>query len=87
MQVTTTGDVDDWVPSIAATPDSLRIFFVSEARSAGNSTNEIYYATSPLDSVAWDDGRTFVHNSAYAHDHLPLCRVDGCAAGRGVGAP
>lgn len=77
VQVTTTADVDDWVPSIAETPDSLRIFFVSEARNASNSTNEIYYATSPLDSVAWDDGRAFIHNSASAHDHLPFAAWTG----------
>jgi len=77
VQVTTTTDVDDWVPTIAETPDSLRIFFVSERRNGANETNEIYYATSPVDSVAWGSARPFVHNSMFAHDHLPFAAWTG----------
>jgi hypothetical protein len=79
VQVTTTLEVDDWVPSIAQSPDSLRIFFVSEARGTANSTNEIYYASSPLDSVAWDDGRAFPRNHPFLHDHLPFAAWTGGA--------
>ncbi|HET6350216.1 MAG TPA: hypothetical protein VFH88_14150 [Candidatus Krumholzibacteria bacterium] len=76
VQVTTTGSVDDWVPCIAETPDSLRIFFVSQERT-GSNTSDIYIATSPMDTVMWDDGRRFVHSLANVHDHLP------CAAWTG----
>ena len=77
VQVTTTADVDDWVPSIAATPDKLYTFFVSEVRNATNPTNEIYFSTSPLDSVAWGDAQPFPHNNPFQHDHLPYAAWTG----------
>jgi hypothetical protein len=77
VQVTTTANVDDWVPSIAETPDSLRVFFVSEARDAGNATNEIYYASSHVDSMAFGPARAFPGNSPVAHDHLPFAAWTG----------
>lgn len=75
--VTTTADVDDWVPSIAETPDSLRVFFVSEVRDTTNATSDIYYASSPMDSVAFGPARRFIHDSPFFHDTLP------CAAWTG----
>jgi hypothetical protein len=75
VQATTTADVDDWVPSIAETPDTLRIFFVSELRAGG--TKEIYYTSSPIDSVAFGAARPFPHNSPFAHDHLPYAAWTG----------
>jgi hypothetical protein len=77
VQVTTIADVDDWVPSIAETPDSLRIFFVSEVRNASNTTNDIYYASSAIDTVAWGPARAFPNNSPFAHDHLPFAAWTG----------
>lgn len=77
VQVTTTADVDDWVPSIAETPDSLRIFFVSEVRNTGHATNEIYHVSSSVDSVAWGAARPFPHNVPFAHDHLPFAAWTG----------
>jgi len=70
--VTTTADVDDWVPSIAETPDSLRVFFVSEVRDTTNATSDIYYSSSPRTPVVFGPARRFVHNSAGMNDHLPF---------------
>jgi hypothetical protein len=76
-QVTTTADVDDWVPSIAETPDSLRVFFVSEVRDATNPTSDIYYASSAIDTVAFGPARRFPHSVAFANDHLPFAAWTG----------
>src|SRR5262249_21432119 len=76
-QVTTTANVDDWVPSIAETPDSLRVFFVSEVRDTTNATSDIYYASSSIDSVAFGPARRFPHNSSVANDHLPFAAWTG----------
>ncbi|HEX6790353.1 MAG TPA: hypothetical protein VF247_03505 [Candidatus Krumholzibacteria bacterium] len=77
VQVTTADNVDDWVPTIATTQDSLRVFFVSRERGGPGATNDIYYASSALGSDAWDDGRRFPHNSPFAHDHLPFAAWTG----------
>jgi hypothetical protein len=77
VQVTTTADVDDWVPSIAQTGDSLRVFFVSNDRDAVNPTNEIYHVASHIDSIAWTPARPFPHNNMFLHDHLPFAAWSG----------
>lgn len=76
-QVTTTADVDDWVPSIAPTPDSLRVFFASEVRDTTNPTSDIYYASSAIDTVAFGPARRFVHSVPFANDHLPFAAWTG----------
>lgn len=78
-QVTTTADVDDWVPSIAQTPDSLRIFFASSERDSSFNTkdSDIYYASSPVDTVAFGPVRRFQHNVNFYHDHLPFAAWTG----------
>jgi hypothetical protein len=76
-QVTTTANVDDWVPSIAETPDSLRVFFVSEARDTTNATSDIYYASSSIDSVAFGPARKFIRSVSFANDHLPFAAWTG----------
>jgi hypothetical protein len=76
-QVTTTADVDDWVPTIAETPDSLRVFFVSEVRDSTNNTSDIYYASSASDSVAFGPARRFPHSVPFADDHLPFAAWTG----------
>ena len=76
-QVTTTSDVDDWVPSIAETPDSLRVFFVSEVRDTTNATSDIYYASSAIDTVAFGPARRFPRSVPFANDHLPFAAWTG----------
>ena len=77
-QVTTTANVDDWVPSIAQTPDdSLRVFFVSEVRDTTNSNSDIYYASSSVDSVAFGPARKFPRSVPFANDHLPFAAWTG----------
>jgi len=75
--VTTTANVDDWVPTIAETPDSLRVFFVSEVRDSTNNTSDIYYASSASDSVAFGPARRFPHSVPFADDHLPFAAWTG----------
>lgn len=75
--VTTTADVDDWVPSIVQTPDSLRVFFVSEVRDNTNATSDIYYASSATDSVAFGPARRFPRSVPFANDHLPFAAWTG----------
>jgi hypothetical protein len=76
-QVTTTANVDDWVPTIAETPDSLRVFFVSVARDTVHDTADIYYASSSIDSVAFGPARRFPNSVPYAHDSLPFAAWTG----------
>ena len=76
-QVTTTSNVDDWVPSLAETPDSLRVFFVSEARDTTNANSDIYYASSSIDSVAFGPARRFPRDVPFANDHLPFAAWTG----------
>jgi len=75
--VTTTANVDDWVPSIAETPDSLRVFFVSEVRDTTNDSSDIYYSSSAIDSVAFGPARRFPHSVPFANDHLPYAAWTG----------
>jgi hypothetical protein len=75
--VTTTANVDDWVPSIAATSDSLRVFFVSTARDTVHNTADIYYASSSIDSVAFGPARRFPNSSNFANDNLPFAAWTG----------
>jgi len=77
VQVTTTLDVDDWVPSIAQTGDSLRVFFVSESRDAVNPTSDIYTASAHIDSMAWGSATPMTINSPTEHDHLPVAAWTG----------
>jgi hypothetical protein len=77
VQVTTAADVDDWVPSIAQSGDSLRVFFVSEARDAVNATSEIYTASVHIDSTVWGNATKMPINSATEHDHLPYAAWTG----------
>jgi hypothetical protein len=76
-QVTTTPNVDDWVPCLAQTPDSLRVFFVSTARDTVHNTADIYYASSSIDSVAFGPARLFVNNSRFSNDNLPVAAWTG----------
>ncbi len=77
IQVTTTADVDDWVPSIAGTPDSLRVFFVSDVRDTMNPTTEIYEASMHVDSTQWGPPRHMTINSPTENDHLPFAAWTG----------
>jgi hypothetical protein len=78
VQVTTTDNVDDWVPVITqAGNGTLVIYFVSAVRSSV--TNEIYVTSrSPSDSQ-WSAATPLpAINSPTEHDHLPqAAQIDG----------
>lgn len=73
-QVTTTPNVDDWVPSIAQASDgTLLVYFVSIRRDPANPTNEIYVTSRSPGGNAWTQATPVTTiNSATEHDHLPF---------------
>lgn len=76
--VTTTPDVDDWVPCVTGAADSLLVFFVSNERDAVNPTNEIYLSIRHPGAPGWDDAIPVPGiNSASEHDHLPFAAATG----------
>ncbi len=79
VQVTTTADVDDWVPTITQAADgTLLVHFVSDARDVVNPTNEIYVATKGPTAVNWTPAVPLANiNSATEHDHLPFAARTG----------
>src|SRR5262249_26335318 len=55
VQVTSTANVDDWVPTIAQAADgTLLIYFVSAKRDSLDRTNGIYVAKQPRGQATWD---------------------------------
>jgi hypothetical protein len=74
VAVTTTANVDDWVPTITQAVDAtLLVYFVSEARDAANPTNEIYVARRRPGALNWEPAVPVAAvNSATEHDHLPF---------------
>jgi hypothetical protein len=79
VQVTTTADVDDWVPALTQAPDgTLLVYFVSNDRDTLNATNEIYVATKGLTDSNWNAAVPVAGiNSAAQHDHLPFALRSG----------
>jgi hypothetical protein len=76
--VTTTPDVDDWVPCVTGAADSLLVFFVSNERDAVNPTSEIYFTTRHPGRGVWDAAAPVPGiNSATEHDHLPFAARTG----------
>jgi len=74
VQVTEVAGVDDWVPTIAQAADgTLVICFVSEARDAGNPTNELYVSVRRPGETVWEAAVPLATlNSPTEHDHLPF---------------
>ena len=71
--VTTTPDVDDWVPCVTGAADSLLVFFVSALRDGANPTSDIYMTVRHPGATGWDAAaRVPGINSASEHDHLPV---------------
>jgi len=73
-QVTTTANVDDWVPTIAQAPNgTLLVYFVSIKRDNTNPTNQIYLTTKAPNQTKWEPVVLAAGiNSATEHDHLPF---------------
>ena len=75
--VTTTANVDDWVPTIAQTPDgTLLVYFVSAKRNASSTLNKIYM-TSASAGGEWSMPSAVSINSPTEHDHLPIAARTG----------
>jgi len=75
--VTTTPDVDDWVPTIAQAADgTLLVYFVSARRDRSSSLNRIY-VTSAAPGGAWTTPTPLSIASATEHDHLPFAARTG----------
>jgi len=72
--VTTTPNVDDWVPTLTQAPDStLLVFFVSAKRNTSDITNDIYVARKRAGQSTWDSAQyLFDINSNFEHSHLPV---------------
>lgn len=72
VQVTTTADVDDWVPTIVQAPNgTLLIVFASEKRAPANRT-DLYVVRKPPGETGWSAPEPLNGvNSATMHDHLP----------------
>ena len=79
VQVTTTANVDDWVPTLTRAADgTLLVYFVSSLRGAQNATSDLYVAVRPPGNPAWDDAVPVSGlNSMTAHDHLPFASRTG----------
>ena len=79
VQVTTTADVDDWVPTITQAADgTLLVYFVSERRDTTNPTAEVYVATRRPGLTSWDPAIPVANvNSATENDHLPFAARTG----------
>jgi hypothetical protein len=79
VQVTTTPDVDDWVPTLTqATDGTLLVYFVSDKRDSTNPTNEIYVAAKRPGEIDWDAAVPAAGiNSTTEHDHLPFAARTG----------
>ncbi len=79
VQVTTTADVDDWVPTLAQSSDgTLLVYFVSDERDTVNPTTEIYVAAKRPTEMNWDPAVPVAGiNSPTEHDHLPFAARTG----------
>ncbi len=76
--VTTAADVDDWVPCITGTADSLLVLFVSNVRDAIDTTNEIYMTSRSPGGTSWSTPvKVPGVNSSTEHDHLPFAAWTG----------
>jgi hypothetical protein len=72
--VTTTADVDDWVPSLARAADgTMLVYFVATKREPAVHNSQIYVASKHPGDVSWSAaGPVASVNSATANDHLPF---------------
>ncbi len=78
VQVTTTPDVDDWVPTIARTPQGgLAIFFVSAERTGGTGGSDLWVATRRPGQAGWDAAAPVGAINSAEHDHLPFAANTG----------
>jgi hypothetical protein len=72
-QVTTTPDVEDWVPSLVEPPDgSLLVYFVSALRSGTGGTADLYRARRAPGESQWQVVPVAALNSSTEEDHLPV---------------
>ena len=79
VQVTTLGNVDDWVPTLTRAADgTLLVYFVSDRRELLEPTNDLYVAARRPGMARWDDAQPLTAlNSATEHDHLPFAARTG----------
>jgi hypothetical protein len=80
VQVTTTANVADWVPTITqASNGTLLIYFVSEKRHRTTPTSDIYVSRRRPNTRLWEPAVPVTAiNSSTEHDHLPFAtRLNG----------
>lgn len=76
--VTTEFLSDDWVPTIAESPDgTLLVYFVASKRLPLNGTNDIFLVARRPGQIAWEPPVRLSINSPTAHDHLPFAARTG----------